>query len=113
MATEAQEKCVVAGMALVRETGSFKKATPIIFRENLKGMITSDESKISHSELAMHVGAAGRDILAFAMTGGSSALVAYDDGEGGCGYTFGLASELFTLSFIEKINKRWEKRGPD
>jgi len=113
MATEAQERCVAAGMALFREHDSMKKATRIIFPINLRGIIKEEDLKIPHSELAMHVGAAGKNIIAFALTGKSSGLVAYDYGEGGCAFTSGLDSELFSPSLLEKVKDHWEKRGPD
>jgi len=113
MATEAQEKCIAAGMALFREHGSMKKATRIIFPTNLKGIVKPDELKIPYSELAIHIGAAGNDILAFALTGKNSGLVAYDDGEGGCAFTSGLDTELFSPGLREQIIEHWEKRGPD
>ena len=113
MATEAQEKCVAAGMELFREHDSMKKATLILFRINLKGIVKAEDLKIPHSDLAMYVGAAGKDIIAFALTGKSSGLVAYDDGKGGCAFTSGLESELFSPSLREKVKDHWEKRGPD
>ena len=113
MATEAQEKCVSTGMTLIREHGSFKKATPVIFPINLRGLVYGDDLKIPPSELAMATGAAGRDIIAFALTGTSSGVVAFDDGKGGCEYTFGTESELFSPALLKKVNEIWEKRGPD
>ena len=113
MATEGQEKCVTAGMQLLREHGSMKKATRIIFPINLRGIVKADDLKIPQSELAVHVGAAGKDIIAFALTGKNSGLVAYDDGEGGCVFTTGLDSELFSPGLREQVKEHWEKRGPD
>lgn len=113
MSTEAQEKCVAAGMQLFREHDSMKKATRIIFPINVRGIVKADDLKIPHSELAMQVGAAGKDILAFAFTGKNSGLVAYDDGEGGCAFTTGLDSELFSPGLREQVKDHWEKRGPD
>lgn len=113
MPTESQEKCVSAGMTLMREHGSFKKATPVVFPINLRGLVTTDDLKVPHSELAMATGAAGKDIIAFALTGKTSGIVAFDDGKGGCEYTFGSDTELFSPALIKKVNEIWEKRGPD
>ena len=113
MATEAQEKCVSAGMALFREYSSFARATPVIFPVNLKGLVRTEDMKIPHSELALHVGAAGKDIIAFALVGRTSALVAYDDGKGGCDFTFGGQHELFQNPLLDKVQEIWEKRGPE
>lgn len=107
---EAQEKCVSAGISLFREYGSFKKATPILFAENLRGLVSTEDLKITHSELAHHVKAAGKDIIAFTLVGRGSALVAFDDGEGKCGYTFGGEHELFSPALVERVNQIWEKR---
>ena len=113
MATEAQETCIAAGMQLFREHDSMKKATRIIFPINVRGIVKADDLKIPHSELAIHVGAAGNDILAFALTGKNSGLVAYDDGQGGCAFTSGLDTELFSPGLRELVKDHWEKRGPD
>ena len=108
-----QESCVSAGMTLVRDHASFKKATPIIFRVNLKGLVSEDALKVPHSELAMHVGAAGKDLISFALTGTQTGVATYDKGEGSCGFIFGREDELFKPPLVEKINQMWEKRGPE
>jgi len=113
MATEAQEKCVSAGMTLMRENLSYKKATPVIFPINLRGLVTTDDLKVPHSELAMATGAAGRDIIGFSLVGENGGIVAFDDSKGGCDFTFGASSELFTPALIKKVNEIWGKRGPD
>lgn len=113
MATEAQEKCVSAGITLMREFDSFRKATPVIYPINLRGLVLTDDLKVIHSELAIATGAAGKEIIAFALTGTSSGIVAFDDGKGGCEYTFGSQHELFTKNLVNKVNEIWEKRGPD
>ena len=110
---ESQVSCISAGMTLVRDHYSFKKATPIIFRVNLKGLVSEDDLKVPHSELAMHIGAAGRDLITFALTGTQTGVATYDKGEGGCGFIFGREDELFKPALVEKINQMWEKRGPD
>lgn len=110
---ESQGKCVSAGMQLFEAQQGYRKATPIIFRVNLKGLVSEDDLKVPHSEAAMHVGAAGKNIIAFSLVGESAAFVVYDDGEGRCGFTFGLEDEIFTRPLVEKVNQLWEKRGPD
>jgi len=113
MSTEAQEKCVSAGIMLFREQDSMKQATPIIYPINLRGLVNPEDLKIPHSELAMHTGAAGKDIIAFALTGKSGGIVAFDDGKGGCDFTFGLDSELFSQALLKQVKDIWVKRGPD
>ena len=110
---ESQGTCISAGMTLARDQQSFRKATPIIFRVNLQGLVSADDLKIPHSELAMHVGAAGKDLIAFSLTGTQTGVATYDNGEGCCGFIFGREDELFKPPLVEKINQMWEKRGPD
>ena len=110
---EGQEKCVATGMTLLREHDAFRKATPVIFRVNLKGLVSVDDLKIPHSELAMHTGAAGKDLLALALTGTQTGIASYDAGEGACAFISGLEGEIFHRPLIDKINQMWEKRGPD
>lgn len=110
---EGQERCVATGMTLFREHDAFRKATPIIFRVNLEGLVSVDDLKIPHSELAMHVGAAGKDILALALVGSQSGMAAYDKGEGACAYIIGSEGEVFSLRLLERVKQMWEKRGPD
>lgn len=109
---ESQGKCVSAGMQLFEAQQGYRKATPIIFRVNLKGLVSEDDLKVPHSEAAIHVGAAGKNIIAFSLVGESAAFVVYDDGEGRCGFTFGLEDELFHRPLVEKVKEMWEKRGP-
>ena len=110
---ESQASCVSAGMTLARDHASFKKATPIIFRVNLKGLVSEDALKVPHSELAMHVGAADKDLISFALTGTQTGVATYDKGEGSCGFIFGREDELFKPALVDKVKEMWEKRGPD
>ena len=109
---EGQGKCVVAGIVFHQELDSFRKATPIIYRINLKGLVSEDNLQVTYSELAMHVGAAGKDLIAFALTGTQTGVAVYDDGEGRCAVIFGREDEIFKRPLIEKVNQMWEKRGP-
>ena len=108
---EGQTTCVSVGIALFRDQASFRKATPIIFRVNLRGLVSEDDLKIPHSELAMHVGAAGKDLIAFALTGTKTGIATYDQSEGKCGIIFGREDELFKPPLADKIKEMWgEKR---
>jgi len=109
---ESQQTCVGAGITLAQTHESFRKATPIIFRENLRGLVKENDLKISHSELAMHAGAAGKEILAFALTGTQTGIATFDKGAGGCQYIFGREDELFTPELVHQTSKMWQKRGP-
>lgn len=103
-----KSKCVSAGMTLEREHDSFKAThkSPIIFPENVRGLVYGDDLKVPHSELATHVGAAGKDILAFFITS-RGAYIAFDQGEGCCGFTSGLDSELLSQPLINKVRDMW------
>jgi len=109
---EGQTTCISAGITLFRDQESFRRATPIIFRVNLKGLVSEDDLKIPHSELAIHVGAAGKDLIAFAFTGTQTGIATFDRGEGKCGTIFGREDELFTPALAAKVKEMWEKRGP-
>lgn len=108
----AQTTCVAAGITLHRENYSFKRATPTIYRDNLRGFVTVDDLKIPHSELAIHQGAAGKDILALSLTGTQTGMAIYDKGDGICEYISGLENEIFSHALIEQVNKMWRKVGP-
>lgn len=100
------EKCISAGAWLARENESFKNATPVIYQSNL--LLKPEAFLIPHSELAMHVGAAGKEIIAFFTTTGA-AYVVYSD-EDGCGYTSGTINELLTRELWEQVQQKWPGR---
>lgn len=109
---ESQQTCIGAGITLAQTHDSFRKATPLIFRDNLRGLVSENDLKIPRSELAMHSGAAGKEILAFALTGTQTGIATFDKGGGRCQYIFGREDELFTPELLNQVNKMWEKRGP-
>ena len=65
MATKCQIKCASAGMSLARDSDAFIRKTPVIFEENIRGLVRKEDLKIQYSELAMHTKAAGKEVLAF------------------------------------------------
>lgn len=108
MATEkCYTKCISAGQSLAREHDSFRALckTPIIYQENLRGLISVDDLQIPHSELAMHTKAAGKEILAFFCTR-QMGFVAYKDDEC-CGFTFGRIDELLSPPLRRKVKEMW------
>jgi len=109
---ESEQTCVSAGIVLAQTHDTFNKATPIIFRDNLKGLVSEGALKVPHSELARHLGAAGKDILALALTGTSSGIATYDKGGGQCQFIFGRADEIFATDLRDQVTKMWQKRGP-
>lgn len=84
-------KCVSSGTSIGRWSASRKHST-IWWPENIRGLVRLDDLVVPHSELAMHVGAAGKPILAWTCSGQSCAVV-YADGEG-CGFVDGLQGEV-------------------
>ena len=101
--------CLNAGMILSRDRESFRKASPVIFRENLKGIITDEELKVPSSELGMATRAADKDIFAFALVGNTFALVVHDNGAGGCAYLVGTEYELLSPTLRTKAKDMYKK----
>lgn len=100
-------KCISAGMALQRDNDSYRadRSTPVIFKENVRGLVSVDDLKVPHSELAMQVGAAGRNIMAWIMTC-NGATVVYEK-DGCCGITHGLQNELMSQGLIDTTKQMW------
>jgi hypothetical protein len=93
-------KCVFAGIAFGRNTEHTKQPGVVIAPVNVSGMVRVEDLKVPHSELAMHVGAAGKELLAWSLTeDGRYAHIVYDD-DGSCGYTHGLPTEVMTNSLV-------------
>lgn len=111
---ECKSKCVSVGALLSNSHILFKttNVTPIIYEDNLRGLIKTGDLKVPHSELAEHVGAAGKDIIAFFLTSGGSAHVVYDDGKGCCQFTQGLDSELTTPALRAEVKSMWPTEEP-
>ena len=107
MVTEGQVKCAGAGMAFVRDHQSYRAdiTTPTIFKDNLRGLVTEEDFKIPHSELAMHSGAAGKEIIALAVVGNRFAIAIYDDGKGGCQFIQGTAGEVLQKPLQDKVQQ--------
>jgi len=101
MATPEQETCVFTGIALFRDNMSFRHATPVLFRSNLKD-IKPEVFKIPHSELAMHTKAAGKEIVALFITPGM-AFVGYSEPDGRCAFTYGTINEVISPELAEKV----------
>lgn len=101
------DKCISAGMSLQRDSDSYRadKSTPVIFKQNVRGIVKVDDLKVPHSELAMHVGAAGCDILAWIMTC-SGVTVVYEK-DGCCGIAHGLQNELMQQPLIDTTKQMW------
>jgi hypothetical protein len=99
------ETAFMVGTVLQNTSEEYKNY--IIFRDNLKGLVTDWE--VPHSELAIHSGAAGGDIVAIVgkMTNGNLryATVAYKKGDK-YGYVSGLPNEVMspeTANVVERF----------
>jgi len=106
-----KKSCIAAGMSLIRDLESYNLTTPVVFRDNLKGVVKDTDFKVPSSELALHTKTADKDIIAFAMVGRGGALVAYEN-DGGCGYIWGTDTELLSPSLRGAADNMFEKRGP-
>lgn len=105
---ECKSKCISAGMDMMRQELSYKPeaSSPVLFAENVLGLIpNAEDMKVPHSELAMHVKAAGKDILAWMLTR-NYAYVVFDDA-GCCGYTHGLPNEVLSHEIIRQTKEIW------
>lgn len=104
---EEQSKCISCGMQIARDHDDYKSdsCTPIIFRENVRGLIKADELKVNYSELAQHMKAEGKDIVCLILTCNSAAAI-YENGDS-CGYIHGGKNEVLTPALVELVEKHW------
>ena len=110
MATEAQITCVNAGMGLIRQFYEFNLRKSPTFRTNVERLVSEEDLKVPHSELATHQSAAGKDLLAWALVGNSYALAIYDNGEEGCGYIHGVEGEVLSQALLKKDEEMFGPR---
>ena len=105
MTTEAQTKCITAGISLFRDYDAMKAIakSPIIFAENLAGLVRKEDMKIQHSELGMHLKAGGKDVIAFFLTKAGAYAIYGDDSS--CGYIYGSDTEVLAPSLVSKARK--------
>jgi len=105
MATEAQTKCITTGISLFRDYDSMKAMakSPIIFAENLAGLVRKEDLEIQHSELGMYMKAAGKDVIAFFLTRAGAYVIYGDDSS--CGYIYGSDTEVLAPGLVSKARK--------
>lgn len=111
---ECKSKCVDAGASLSNSHTLFKaiNVTPVIYEDNLRGVVEPDDLKVPQSELAVRTGAAGKDIIAFFVTSGNTAHVVYDDGQGCCHFAQGRGDELTTPALRAQVKSMWPTEAP-
>jgi len=110
MTVENQTKCIQSGINLFRDYDSFKATakSSLIFPENLLGLVRKEDLKIQHSELGMHLKAAGKDVLAFFLTKAGAYAIYGDDSS--CGYIYGAGAEVLAPGLLSKAR---EVFGPE
>lgn len=101
MAERDRGLCIEAGIRLGREAG--RRNVTVWYPENVRGLVRQDDLVVPHSELAMHSGAAGAKIQAWACQG-NSCLVAYAK-NGACGFVQGLSSEVMTAGLRNSLER--------
>ena len=92
---ECKRTCVNAGMAFA----DLKKGNVPMFPINVRGLVSEDDLKVPASELAMHAGAAGKELLAWSITDNYAHII-YEK-NGCCEYAHGLPSELLSSRIRE------------
>lgn len=106
MATKCQIKCASAGMTLARDSDAFIRKTPVIFEENLRGLVRKEDLKIQSSELAMHTKAADKEVLAFFL-GPTTAFAIYAEDDECCGYIYGADREVLSPGLLDKVREMY------
>ncbi|MBT9161230.1 MAG: hypothetical protein DDT26_02534 [Dehalococcoidia bacterium] len=92
-----KERCVSAGIRMARAV----KEKPVLVPANVTGLIRHERLRVPHSELALHVEAAGKDLIAWSVSeDGRSAHVVYADGDC-CGYVEGIATEVMETALVD------------
>lgn len=87
---ECKRTCVNAGMAFAH---LIKGSVPM-FPINVRGLVSETDLKVPASELAMHVGAADKELLAWCITDNYAQIIYEKDGC--CEYAHGLPDELLS-----------------
>jgi len=99
---EPLSKCVARVGAL--EIAPFDLVTAV-FPENLGLSHSHPDVQVPHSELAIHLGAAGKPILAMKCKG-RGCIVAYATGDGGCSTLEGPRSSVLSVDMRKRLD-RW------
>lgn len=94
------DSCVQAGRALHSYIGE----GTVIYPANVRGLVGQDDLRVPYSELAMHVGAAGRKIAAFGCRSKHSCGVVWVRDDGGCGFVEGAPSEVMRPQLLKQVS---------
>jgi hypothetical protein len=98
------DSCVSAGIMLARQAWDNPALTIMLWADNVRGLVRPEDLKVPHSELAMHIEAAGSDVIAW-MLGENSSHVVYKGKDGCCGYASGADTELLTPALVQKTRE--------
>lgn len=103
MEDNCKSKCMLAGMTFADQIFAIRgeKYPAALYPINVAGRVTAASLIVPHSELAMHVAAAGKKLMAWAIREDSRyAHIVYEDGDGCCAHTHGLPEEILTPELI-------------
>ena len=100
---ECKSKCMLAGMSFAEAIfglGGERYPAPV-YPINVAGLVKESDLIVPHSELAMHVNAAGKELMAWSIReDGRYARIVYQDDKGCCSYTHGLTNEVLSPELI-------------
>lgn len=100
-----RDRCITAGIAFTTAV----KDEAMMFPINVRGWVSEDDLKIPASELAMHIGASDKKLLAWSL-GENYAHIIYEE-DGCCSYGHGLPSEVLSHRLLEITKKILGKKG--
>ena len=105
-------RCVGAGMSIRDWSRSVDgNRETVFFPENVAGYVRKDDLVVPHSELAMHVRAAGRPLVAWSCRGdGRGCAVVFEEADGGCGFTSGLPGEVLEIGLRQAMQRLFHYR---
>jgi len=93
--------CVMAGMLFAETVARDIRYAPTVTPMTVAGLVPEHDLIVPHSELAMHVGAAGKKLIAWALReDGREAVIVFDNEAKCCGYTHGLPTEVITPGLV-------------
>lgn len=98
------DSCVNAGIQLARQALLYPELSTMLWADNVKGLVSLEDLKVPHSELAMHIEAAGSELVAWMVSRNTSHVV-WKGKDGCCGYASGLDDELLTPALLKKTRE--------
>lgn len=94
--------CVLAGITFGFNREAYMQNSPTMTPRNVAGLVDEKDLVVPSSELAMHEGAAGKKLIAWALRGDSGwAQIVYEDETACCGFTDGHPAEVLTPKLLQ------------